>query len=60
MLYFARSVPEGSTKVVGKGSFTVLLVNNGEIAYIPKGITIAAITILIMINIFLFIIVMRP
>ena len=31
------------TAVVGKGSFTVLLVNNGEIAYIPKGITIAGI-----------------
>jgi hypothetical protein len=41
--------------VVGKGSFTVVLINNGEIVYIAKGIANATTTIIIMtIGIFLF------
>jgi hypothetical protein len=40
--------------VVGNGSFTVLLMNNGEIVYIAKGIATAATTITITITSFLF------
>jgi hypothetical protein len=44
--------------VVGKSSFTVLLVNNGEIVYIPIGITTAATTTIITtVSTFLFILI---
>jgi hypothetical protein len=40
--------------VVGYGSFTVLLMNNGEIVYITKGIANASITTIITTSILLF------